>query len=74
VFNAIDMIVEGSLAGLGLSYQPRMIVQDHLDAGRLVQILSDWSSALPGYHLYYPSRRQPTPAFTLFVNALRYRG
>lgn len=74
VFNAIDMIVEGSLAGLGLSYQPKMIVQDHLDAGRLVQILSDWSSALPGYHLYYPSRRQPTPAFTLLVNALRYRG
>lgn len=74
VFNAIDMIVEGSLAGLGLSYQPRMIVQDHLNAGRLVQILSDWSSALPGYHLYYPSRRQPTPAFTLLVNALRYRG
>lgn len=74
VFNAIDMIVEGSLAGLGLSYQPKMIVQDHLDAGRLVQKLSDWSSALPGYHLYYPSRRQPTPAFTLLVNALRYRG
>lgn len=74
VFNTIDMIVEGSLAGLGLSYQPKMIVQDHLDAGRLVQILSDWSSALPGYHLYYPSRRQPTPAFTLLVNALRYRG
>ena len=74
VFNAIDMIVEGSLTGLGLSYQPKMIVQDHLDAGRLVQILSDWSSALPGYHLYYPSRRQPTPAFTLLVNALRYRG
>ncbi len=74
VFNAIDMIVEGSLAGLGLSYQPKMIVQDHLDAGRLVQVLADWSLALPGYHLYYPSRRQPTPAFTLLVNALRYRG
>jgi DNA-binding transcriptional LysR family regulator len=74
VFNAIDMIVEGAIAGLGLSYQPQMIVKDHLDAGRLVQVLPDWSQALPGYHLYYPSRRQPTPAFTLLVNALRYRG
>lgn len=73
VFNAIDMIVEGAVAGLGLSYQPRMIVQDHLDAGRLVQVLPEWSSALPGYHLYYPSRRQQRPAFTLLVNALRYR-
>jgi len=73
VFNAIDMIVEGAIAGLGLSYQPQMIVQDHLDAGRLVQVLPEWSQALPGYHLYYPSRRQPTPAFTLLVNALRYR-
>jgi DNA-binding transcriptional LysR family regulator len=74
VFNAIDMIVEGTLADLGLSYQPQMIVQEHLDTGRLIRVLDDWSQSLPGYHLYYPSRRQPTPAFKLLVNALRYRG
>jgi len=74
VFNAIGMIVDGAVAGLGLSYQPQMVVQEYLDAGRLIKALPDWSSALPGYHLYYPSRRQPTPAFTLLVNALRYRG
>jgi DNA-binding transcriptional LysR family regulator len=49
-------------------------VQAHLADGRLIRVLGDWCPPYPGYHLYYPSRRQPTPAFTLLVNALRYRG
>jgi len=48
-------------------------VQPHLDSGSLVQVLADWSFLYAGYHLYYPSRRQMTPAFTLLVDALRYR-
>jgi DNA-binding transcriptional LysR family regulator len=49
-------------------------LQEHLDSGALVRLLSDWCPPFPGYHLYYPSRRQPTAAFSLLVEALRYRG
>jgi DNA-binding transcriptional LysR family regulator len=73
VGNTFDLILDGALSGLGMAYLPRSIVQEHVDAGRLVETLCDWCPVLPGYHLYYPSRRQPVPAFALVVNALRYR-
>lgn len=44
-----------------------------VDEGRLVQVLEDWCPSFPGYHLYYPSRRQASAALTLVVDALRYR-
>jgi DNA-binding transcriptional LysR family regulator len=49
-------------------------VQTHLANGRLIRVLADWCPPFSGYHLYYPSRRQPAPAFTLLADALRYRG
>jgi DNA-binding transcriptional LysR family regulator len=49
-------------------------VQTQLADGRLIRVLDDWCPPFSGYHLYYPSRRQPTPAFALLVDALRYRG
>jgi DNA-binding transcriptional LysR family regulator len=49
-------------------------VQTHLADGRLIRVLADWCAPFSGYHLYYPSRRQPTPAFAVLVAALRYRG
>jgi DNA-binding transcriptional LysR family regulator len=74
VFNATAQMLEAALAGLGLAYGTEDSVQDHLAEGRLIRVLADWCPPYPGYHLYYPSRRQPTPAFTLLVDALRYRG
>jgi DNA-binding transcriptional LysR family regulator len=71
-FNAISLIVKAALAGLGLAYLPEDIVRDHVAAGRLVRVLADWSPIMTGYHLYYPNR-QPSPAFALLVEALRYR-
>jgi DNA-binding transcriptional LysR family regulator len=62
------------VAGFGLACVLEDLVRAHLADGRLVQVLADWCPPFPGYHLYYPSRRQPTPAFTLLVNALRDRG
>jgi DNA-binding transcriptional LysR family regulator len=59
---------------LGLAYLPEDRVRDHIASGRLVQVLSDWCQPFSGYHLYYPSRRQPTSAFAALVEALRYRG
>jgi DNA-binding transcriptional LysR family regulator len=73
VFNNIDLRLKALLAGFGLAYLPEDEVQAHLAEGRLVRVLGDWCPAFSGYHLYYPSRRQPTPAFALLVDALRYR-
>jgi DNA-binding transcriptional LysR family regulator len=74
VFNTFELRLNAVLAGLGLSYLPEDQVQAHLADGRLVRVLADWCPPFSGYHLYYPSRRQPTPAFALLVEALRYRG
>ena len=73
-FNESGPLLDAALAGFGLAYLPEDSVEDHIADGRLVRVLADWCPPYPGYHLYYPSRRQPTPAFTLVVNALRYRG
>jgi DNA-binding transcriptional LysR family regulator len=57
----------------GLAYVPEDVAQPHLAKGRLKRVLEDWRPPFSGYHLYYPSRRQLTPAFALLVETLRYR-
>lgn len=74
VFNTMMLRLNAVLAGLGLAYLPEDQVQAHLADGRLIQVLEDWCAPFPGYHLYYPSRRQVAPAFAVLVDALRYRG
>ena len=71
-FNAISLILNAALAGLGLAYLPDDVVQQHVAAGRLVRVLADWSPVMTGYHLYYPNR-QPSPAFAVLIETLRYR-
>jgi|SRR5579859_2651515 len=73
VFNGTAPMLDAAVAGFGLAYVPEDTVQTHIADGRLIRVLADWCPYYPGYHLYYPSRRQPTPAFALLVNALRYR-
>jgi DNA-binding transcriptional LysR family regulator len=72
VFNGMAPMLDAALAGFGLAYLPQDVVQPHIADGRLIRVLEDWCPPYPGYHLYYPSRRQPTPAFALLVNALRH--
>jgi DNA-binding transcriptional LysR family regulator len=74
VFNNIALRLKAALAGFGLAYVPEDQVAAHLADGRLIRVLADWCPPFPGYHLYYPSRRQTTPAFALVADALRYRG
>ena len=74
VFNTIALMLDATLAGFGIAYMALDQVQHHLNSGRLVQVLEDWCPPFSGHHLYYPSRRQATSAFTLLVDALRYRG
>ncbi len=73
VFNGIFQVLEAALAGFGLAYVPEDIALPHIAAGRLARVLEEWCPAWPGYHLYYPSRRQASPAFALVVEALRRR-
>ena len=73
MFNSTLMALEAAVAGYGLAYLLEDRVKACLADGRLVQVLADWCPPFSGYHLYYPSRRQPAPAFALLVDALRYR-
>jgi len=73
-YNTTAQELNGALSGLGLAYVPEGMAQPHLAKGRLKRVLEDWCPPWSGYHLYYPSRRQSSPAFALLVNALRYHG
>lgn len=64
----------GALAGAGLAYTIEEHVQADLASGALVRVLADWCPPFPGYHLYYPSRRQQSPALGAIIDALRHRG
>lgn len=73
IFNGFQQVLQAALGGMGLAFILEEVVQEHIASGRLIRVLGDWCSDFPGYHLYYPSRRQPSPAFALIVEALRYR-
>jgi DNA-binding transcriptional LysR family regulator len=72
-FNGTHQILNATVAGLGLAYVPEGMAQPHLSAGRLRRVLEDWCPTYSGYHLFYASRRQTSPAFRLVVDALRHR-
>jgi DNA-binding transcriptional LysR family regulator len=73
IFNGSAQMLNAALAGFGLAYLPEELAQPHLNRGRLTRVLEDWCPPFPGYHVYYPSRRYPSPAFSLLVDARRYR-
>jgi DNA-binding transcriptional LysR family regulator len=73
VFNSIFQVVSAAVAGFGLAHVPEDLAQPYLAEGRLIRVLEDWCPIWPGYHLYYPSRRQASPAFALLVDTLRHR-
>lgn len=73
-FNNIFQVRDAALEGLGLAYVPEDLVRPHLAKGQLVWVLQEWSPPWSGYHLYYPSRRHSSAAFTLILDALRHPG
>lgn len=73
VFNGASALLDAALNGFGLAYLTEGHVHPYLSSGQLIRVLSEWCPTFSGYHLYYPSRRQPSPAFSLLVDALRYR-
>jgi DNA-binding transcriptional LysR family regulator len=74
IVNDIALARQAALDGLGLAYLPEDYVGPDIEAGQLIRVLADWCPPFPGYHLYYPSRRQHSPAFKLLMEALRWRG
>jgi DNA-binding transcriptional LysR family regulator len=73
IFNTTPQKLQAALDGAGLATLPDDMVAEHVAAGRLQRVLEDWCPTYPGYHLYYPSRRQASPAFAVVLEALRYR-
>jgi DNA-binding transcriptional LysR family regulator len=73
-FNSSVPILSAALAGHGLAFVPEDMVAGHIAEGRLQRLLTRWCPVFSGYHLYYPSRRQSSPAFQLLVDALRVKG
>jgi DNA-binding transcriptional LysR family regulator len=74
IFNDVQMILRAAISGFGLASVLEDQVEADVATGRLVRVLEEWCPPFPGHHLYYPSRRQPSAAFALLVDALRYRG
>lgn len=73
IFNEADLCVKAAVEGLGLAFLAEPQVTADLAAGRLVRVLEEWCPPFSGFHLYYPSRRQMSPAMALVVNHLRWR-
>lgn len=71
ILNSTPHIVLAALEGLGIAFLPEEEFAPHFEEGRLVRVLDDWCAPFAGYYLYYPSRRQPSPAFALVLEALR---
>jgi len=71
-YNSSRPMLRAALAGFGLACVPEDLTHDHVAAGRLVRVLEDWAPSFPGYHIYYASRLQSSPALALVVNALRH--
>ena len=72
-FNTIRPAVVAALAGFGIAFVPEDSVAQPIGSGELVLVLDDWCQPFSGHHLYYPSRRQNSPAFQIIVDLLRYR-
>ena len=72
-FNTTFPMLDAVLDGRGLAFVPEDLVSEAIADGRLVQVLDDWCLCFSGFHLYYPSRRQLSPAMSVIVDALRFR-
>lgn len=73
IFNSIKPMVDAALSGFGIAFVPQSSVDEHVRSGRLIQVLQEWCPPIPGFHLYYPSRRHNSPAFQIVLDALRHR-
>lgn len=74
IFNNLSSRIEAVLSGMGIAYAPEDSVYEYVAEGKLKIVLSDWCEPFTGYYLYYPSRKQHTPAFSKLLEAVKYKG
>jgi DNA-binding transcriptional LysR family regulator len=73
IVNGVDEMLVAAREGIGIGFVPEDQAEPYIKSGELQVVLADWSQPFTGFHLYYPSRKQSSPAFSLVVDALRYR-
>jgi DNA-binding transcriptional LysR family regulator len=73
-FTSVYQMLGAALSGTGLAFVTADVAEPHVRAGRLVSVMEDWCPSFPGAHAYYSSRRHPSRAFELVIDALRYKG
>src|SRR5712675_1092337 len=71
VLNDMHLLIDAALHGAGLAIVMEDMAAPFIADGRLVRVLEDWSPPFSGYHLYYPNRRHPSPAFAALLEELR---
>ena len=71
VFDDEGMIIDAALAGVGIAYVIEEQVASLVKAGALARVLDNWCPPFPGFFLYYPGRRQVSPALAAFIDAVR---
>jgi DNA-binding transcriptional LysR family regulator len=71
IFDDEGLVIDAALAGVGVAYLIGDQVASLLQAGALSRVLDDWCPPFPGFFLYYPGRRQVSPALAAFINAIR---
>ena len=71
IFDDEGFILDAALASMGLAYVIEDQVASLLRAGALSRVLEDWCPPFPGFFLYYPGRRQVSPALAAFIDAIR---
>ncbi len=74
IVNDIELARQAAVDGAGLAYLPEDYAASRIASGALIRVLENWCLPFPGYHLYFPSRRQQSPALALVIEVLRYRG
>jgi DNA-binding transcriptional LysR family regulator len=73
-FTSVYQMINAAISGAGLAFVTADVAEPHVRAGRLVSVMEDWCPSFPGAHAYYSSRRHPSRAFELVIDALRYTG
>jgi DNA-binding transcriptional LysR family regulator len=73
-FNGAYQMLGAALSGCGLAFLSEDLVGPHVREGRLISVMEDWCPSFPGLHAYYPSRRHPSRALALVIDAIRYKG
>lgn len=66
----LNMLAQLAASSCGITLLPDNVVQQYVERGELVRVLSDWKTAHGIFHLVYPSRRGLLPAVRVFIDYL----